>query len=413
VIQFGSNLILTRLLFPEAFGIMALATVFLVGLAMFSDIGLKTAIIRDPRGNDPAFLNTAWTLQVIRGFALAVGACVIAYPLSLIYGQPILFPLLCLIATTTIFSGFACVTIAMAERDLALRMPTLIALTGQISGVIILVALAWWMRSVWALAIGNVISAAISLALGHLVMRGHRHCLVMDREAATSLLHFGKWIFLSTAVTFLGNEGLKAVQASFVPIETFGILAIAYSITAIPNELYSRLATSIGFPALSEINRKNPQGMRTALRKFRFPLLSFSAVIYTVLAVLARPMIELLYDPRYHEAAIYLEFLLPAGFLATIPQGYQSVLLAIGKSQDYLVVMIITALCRLLGVYFGFLWGGVSGMLIGLSGANFIIVLAIWVVARRFQILDLGLDLTVLVYSVLLFSYVVGVMSIG
>ena len=62
-----SNLILTRLLFPEAFGLMALVSVFLVGLAMFSDVGIGPAISQSKRGDDVGFLNTAWSIQVLRG----------------------------------------------------------------------------------------------------------------------------------------------------------------------------------------------------------------------------------------------------------------------------------------------------------------------------------------------------------
>ena len=44
-LRLASNLILTRLLFPEAFGLMALVSVVLVGLAMFSDVGIGPAAI--------------------------------------------------------------------------------------------------------------------------------------------------------------------------------------------------------------------------------------------------------------------------------------------------------------------------------------------------------------------------------
>jgi hypothetical protein len=61
------DLILTRLLFPEAFGLMALVQVFMGGLQMFSDLGVNMSIIQSKRGEDPDFLNTAWTFQILRG----------------------------------------------------------------------------------------------------------------------------------------------------------------------------------------------------------------------------------------------------------------------------------------------------------------------------------------------------------
>src|SRR5215470_17372745 len=69
-IRFGTNLLMTRLLVPDMFGVMAIATVIMVGLEMFSDLGLRQSIVQSRRGNDPAFLNTAWVVQIFRGVLL-------------------------------------------------------------------------------------------------------------------------------------------------------------------------------------------------------------------------------------------------------------------------------------------------------------------------------------------------------
>src|SRR5204863_421086 len=72
ILRLGSNLILARLLVPEMFGLMALVNTFMMGLQMFSDVGIGPSIIQNRRGDDPAFLNTAWTIQVMRGMALSL-----------------------------------------------------------------------------------------------------------------------------------------------------------------------------------------------------------------------------------------------------------------------------------------------------------------------------------------------------
>src|SRR5271156_6582784 len=65
-----SNVVLARLFSPEYFGLMTLLTTGLVGLNLFSHIGLADSVIQNPRGDEPVFLNTAWTLQVARGTGL-------------------------------------------------------------------------------------------------------------------------------------------------------------------------------------------------------------------------------------------------------------------------------------------------------------------------------------------------------
>ena len=86
-IRFFANLILSRLLFPEAFGMMALVSAVMSGLEMFSDLGIGPSVIRNPA---PArrFLDTVWTLQVVRGWGLWVIAVMMAYPMAQWYAEP-------------------------------------------------------------------------------------------------------------------------------------------------------------------------------------------------------------------------------------------------------------------------------------------------------------------------------------
>jgi O-antigen/teichoic acid export membrane protein len=106
LIRLARSLILTRLLFPEAFGVMSLVWVVMFGLGMLSDLGVGPAIIRDKRGEDPDFLNTAWTLQVIRGVVLLGIACLIAYPMATFYNEPDLAQLIPAAGLFALIAGF-------------------------------------------------------------------------------------------------------------------------------------------------------------------------------------------------------------------------------------------------------------------------------------------------------------------
>ena len=126
VIRLASNLILTRLLYPEAFGLMALVTVAIVGLGAFSDVGIGPAIAHSRRGDDPAFLHAAYTLQVTRGFALFLGACALAWPVARFYGEPALALLVPAVGFSSVITGFNSVAVETAHRHLLLGRVTLI-----------------------------------------------------------------------------------------------------------------------------------------------------------------------------------------------------------------------------------------------------------------------------------------------
>ncbi|WP_341199011.1 oligosaccharide flippase family protein [Lentibacter algarum] len=127
-----SNLVLTRLLFPEAFGLMALITVFLMGLNMFSDVGVAPAILQSKRGDERDFLDTAWTIQVARGVLLWLTACALAWPISLFYGVPDLLYMLPVAALTLVIAGFNPTRYHEANRHLRMGRCLTSAPAGQI-----------------------------------------------------------------------------------------------------------------------------------------------------------------------------------------------------------------------------------------------------------------------------------------
>src|SRR4051812_6014984 len=65
VIRLATNIVLTKLLFPDAFGLMSVVNIMITALGLFSDIGVARSIVQSPRGEEPAMLDTAWTVQII------------------------------------------------------------------------------------------------------------------------------------------------------------------------------------------------------------------------------------------------------------------------------------------------------------------------------------------------------------
>src|SRR6266851_1894696 len=176
VIRFGSNLLMTRMLAPAMFGVMAVASMIMVGLIMFSDIGLKQNVIQSARGSDPSFLNTAWSMQIVRGlclWAFAVGislTILVAQRTGLVisdsvYSAPSLPFVVVAISATTIISGFDSTKLLEASRDLSLSEVTKIDLASQVSGLFVMMAWLVFDRSIWVLVVGSIGSTATKTIL--------------------------------------------------------------------------------------------------------------------------------------------------------------------------------------------------------------------------------------------------------
>lgn len=172
VTRLGSNLVMTRLLVPSMFGVMAIATVIMVGLNLFTDLGLRVNIIQSKRGSDPAFLNTAWATQIFRSALLWFGALGIAFLLPVIddlgilskdnvYADPHLPYVIGVLSFSFIIGGFNSTKTIEANRNLALGRVTLIQLAASIGGLACMLIWAFFDRSIWALVSGNICTRLI------------------------------------------------------------------------------------------------------------------------------------------------------------------------------------------------------------------------------------------------------------
>jgi len=218
LLRFGGNLLLTRLLVPEAFGLMALVHTFILGLAMFSDIGVGPCIIQSEKGGQPQFLNTAWTMQVIRGAMLWCCTVLLAFPLAKLYDQPALVQLLPFVGLSVFIGGFVSTKEAEANRRVALRSIVLMQTFSALGGMLSMVYLTYCWRSVWGLAVGGLVGPLITVILSHTFIKGTANRFQWDGESAKAIYHFGRWIFLSTILTFFPNMPILLTLGIFGPL---------------------------------------------------------------------------------------------------------------------------------------------------------------------------------------------------
>lgn len=334
VLRMANSLIVSRLVIPDIFGVMTIVNTFLQGLQMFSDVGIRPSIIQSKRGNDPVFLNTAWTISAIRGTLLWLVACAAAWPLSLFFSNvPQLAVILPVSGLTALVSGFMSTSMATANRQFAFGRLTILDLVLQIlsTGSVILYA-KYYSPTPWAFVIGSLVNAVGGLIASHFILPGIKHRFMIDRDCARELMRFGRWIFLSTAITFLSVQSDRIVLGKLAPIAVVGLYNIASMWSRLPAEVFQKLAMGVFFPIMSSaINSAtfNPE----TIRKMRGSMLLPVAIGCGAVVAIAKPTIELMYLPTYAEAGPLLAILAISTWIGTIQYTYGAVLLAAGKPK--------------------------------------------------------------------------------
>ncbi|ACG74097.1 polysaccharide biosynthesis protein [Anaeromyxobacter sp. K] len=329
VVRFGANLVLTRLLFPRAFGLMLLVNVCLQGVHLFSDLGIGASIVQHRR-SDAAFLNTAWTVQVARGFLLWLATFAVAWPAAWMYGEPQLMWMLPVAGLAACLDGFVSTAIDTANRDLRMARLQLFDLAVQVSASVIMIAGAWLTRSVWALLAGTIAASAIRTVLSHVVMGGVRNRFCWDREAAASMLHFGKWVFVSSAVMFLAQQGDRLVFGKVLPLERLGVYNIALALVDAPTALIAAISFRVFFPMFSEMRRSDPD-LEAAYRRANSSMALLAGAGALALMLAGPLVVQVLYDDRYAEASWIVRLLALGIWGSSLVHFTASVVLAGGR----------------------------------------------------------------------------------
>lgn len=370
VVRLISNLIITRLLVPEMFGVMALCQVFLYIIVLISDIGINASVVRSDRGEDTQFLNTAWTLQILRGAILTVCIMLVGLVIKFFsgvgffntgsaYSAPELPLVLTVMSVSILIMGFNSMNVISATRKLWIGRLTILELVSQICGISIMIAWALIDKSIWALVAGTLSTSLIYMVFSHVAFPGNRSRFEWDISAFWEIFHFGKWLLLSSIITAVLTQGDRLILGQLLSAEMLGVYAIAYFLASAVKQAIYKINRMVFFPLLSEVKRDSFNKIGEVYYKIR--LSSDALAIFTAgfLFASGEVIIEVLYDDRYVEAGWMLSILsLSLLFTGAIVSG--ALYLSLGKSKYVSSIVAVEATTLLTGLPIAFHFGGME-----------------------------------------------------
>ncbi len=401
-LRLGGNLILTRLLFPEAFGMMAIIQAVFFGVWMLTDVGIGASIVQNARGNEPSFLNTAWTVQIIRGVVIWVGLCALAFPMASFYAEPQLASMIAVVGLGAIISSFNSTKLFTAQRNLEAARVSQIEVGTYAIGLLCTVFLAWLLQSVWSLVWGGLFTAVLKMFSSHLLLHGIKNQLLWDRDAIAHLIGFGRWILLSSTLTFLSVQGSTLVIGAVLDMSQLAFFTLASTMSLMFWQAMQHLAGKVFFPAYTEVYRANPKNLVATLYKARLALILPSWCLAVLFVFFGTQLMGMLYDERYHESGRMLELLAAGSLVGCVWGSYSGVLLAMGKVATMTALTAIQVICQFGGMYIGYQYGGGVGIVMGIAAANWVMYPVHAIVMYRNGLWQPKLDFVFLAASVLI-----------
>ena len=406
VLRFSSNLILTRLLVPEMFGVMAIITIIRVGVYMFTEVGLKPSVIRSPRGEDPHYLGTVLSLQVIRGTILWGVIALIGYIFytlqddnyfesNSVYAYPELPELLIIAGITALIAGFESPKMLIAARTMSLKRVTVIELITQIISFAITVGWALIYPNIWSFIGGMIAGSITKTALSYCWLEGKNIPFHFEIKTLKEIYHFGKWLFLTAVLTFLVLNGDRILLSGILSADELGIYTVALFLIMAARDLLNKLISSVWFPLLCETVRRSPESAGDEYYKIR---MKQDLVIFFISGFLlqASPLIiDILYDDRYWAAGWMMQIL--AISLVGVSYGLANeLMLSLGYSKVSTLALSLRAITLFSSVPISAYFFGPTGALIAISLSVFSEVIIYWWALQKYNLLNIIKELVFL-----------------
>lgn len=302
--RFGRSMLLTRLLAPEAFGVMAIVYSASAVVDMLAEIGVKEAIIQNPRGQDDNFVNSAWWLAFGRGVGIYLLLFCASPWIARFYGNPELVPLMRVALLSIVFQGAQSSRSYVALKEMKFKRWTLIQSGGGVCGSLIVVALAFVVKSVWALAIGYAAENCVR-CLASYVICPFRPSLRIDKDSLKELLRFSKGVFGLSFLNLIFSRADIFVLGKLYPAAQLGIYTMAVYLIQVPTSFIMGVLSQTLMTSFARIQEDSSRINRILVRVTSVLLiLGMPIVIFVIFA--SGSLLSLFYGPRYAGASLPL-----------------------------------------------------------------------------------------------------------
>ena len=363
VIRLGSSLVLTRLLSPETYGMFGILMSFLVMVELMSDVGTVGLLIRDPRGDEPRFVHTLWTIRLIRSvfnFALLM----IAAPMiASIYHAPALANALRVFSVWFLINGAESMSFGLAMRHQRARVINYTELVSNVVNTLFVIGMAFLLRNHYALILGALLQRLILVVASHFFYRDIGVGFAFDRAAMREQLKFARWVTSSSILTIVLSQYDKVILARLFDLTLLGVYSIAANMVGQLSGVMMHNARFVLYARCAAYFRSDRSTAAHRYYTENLRLFAVGALPPAMLAGLAPVIIAVLYDPRYMTAGRILTVLGLGAVIAAFQNTSENLLVASGRSHVVLGANIIRIVSLIPAVFLGYYFFGFQGFI--------------------------------------------------
>jgi lipopolysaccharide exporter len=321
-----SIVVLARLLVPADFGLLAMAGSIIAVVELLATFGFDAALIQNPTAGREHY-DTAWTFSVLSAVVVAGTQVALAAPAAWFYREPRLEAVIVCLAAGTLVGGFENIGVVAFRKELRFRKDFNLTFAKKLVMFAITIPIALWLRSYWALVIGQLVGRLAGVVLTYVVQTYRPR---FSLSAARELFHFSKWMVVNNILNFVGNRCADVLLGRAAGPQQIGLFNISHEIATLPSS-----------DVIAPINRAIYPGYAikatdtATLRRSYLEVIGLVALIALPagvgIAAVANLLVPVVLGPAWVEAAPCVGIIAFYGVLLAIKSNNHYVYLAMGR----------------------------------------------------------------------------------
>jgi PST family polysaccharide transporter len=313
--RFVVGVLLSRLLMPADFGVMAIAVVVLGFTQPLQDLGLGAAVVQRPHLTS-RHVRVAFTFSALLGLAIAAALAVVAPLVAVIMRDARVTPVVRALSVGLAFQGLGGIAGALLRRQLDFRRVFVVDTASYVIGSGVSIVLAVLGEGLWSLVWGALVQGILLSAFQIASVRHSVRLLLAAREAR-DLLRFGVGWGASSWMSYLALNADNFVVGRLLGAASLGLYARAYMLMNLPYTYTASVMSSVLFPAFAEIQEDRARLRRAYLLMTQLTAIVAAASMATM-AIVAPHLVRSLYGPRWVGVVAPLQILCGAGYFRAL-----------------------------------------------------------------------------------------------
>lgn len=346
VIWTVTAMIVARLLTPQEIGVFSVSVAIVHIAHMLRDFGIQGYLIQE-RDLTPARIRTAFTITLITSWTMAALLVAVSAPFADFYDEPGSRPLLLVLSLTFVVIPFNSTVLALMRRDMqfaGISVITVVTAFVQASATVALAAEGFsYMCYAWASLAGAITTAAMAGLYRRDAVRVWPGLSEWRRVAGS-----GARLSASVVVHEVGSSANDLIIGRILGFAAVGIYSKALGLMNLFHQEIIGVVNFVSIPALAARDRAGHSLREPTLQAIRM-VTALGWPFYAVLALMALPILRVMFGHQWDEAAPLVEILALAGAIGLFwPLGYQ-VVFSLGRLRLLLNTMLILTCFRVAG----------------------------------------------------------------